>query len=66
MNVLKELLLAEKWARLHRMPFPRVKEAIREKYVNEPVKECYVFKDEEAELDVPVIIFFPLVNANFR
>jgi phospholipase A2 len=62
---LQELLLAEKWARLHHLPFPEVKETVRSMYPNgTPVMECYVFKNDDP--DVPVIIFFPLVNADFR
>lgn len=60
----RELLLAEKWATLHRIPFPPVRE-IAKKYVDKPLEECYVFKDTK-EKSVPVVILFPLVNKDFR
>ncbi|TRY76190.1 hypothetical protein TCAL_13566 [Tigriopus californicus] len=55
----------QKWARLHGLPFPPVREAVKT-YLDQPIKECYVFKDLGADINVPVIIFFPLINANFR
>lgn len=57
--------MAEKWARLHGLPFPPVREAVKT-YLDQPIKECYVFKDPDADPNVPVIIFFPLINASFR
>ena len=61
----RELLLAEKWARLHRLPFPPVRDAVKG-LLDAPVRECYVFKDPDDDPKVPVILFFPLVNADFR
>ena len=60
----RELLLAEKWAALHNVPFPKIKE-VAKKSLNDGVKECYVFKEPENP-QVPVVIFFPLVNREFR
>jgi phospholipase A2 len=56
--------LAEKWAKLHNMPFPPIRDAVKDRLA-EPIKECYVFKDV-TKPNVPVIIFFPLINNNFR
>ena len=76
----RELLLAEKWARLHSMPFPPVREAVKA-HLDSPIKECYVFKeedesehsdsfdddhDEQPRPECPVVIFFPMVNADFK
>ena len=61
---MQELLLAEKWARLHNMPFPPVREKVKT-FLDSPIKELYVFKDED-DPKVPVILFFPLVNADFQ
>lgn len=76
--------MAEKWARLHSMPFPPIREAVKA-HLDSPIKECYVFKEEpirdredqpeevgepqedENDLpDCPVVIFFPMVNSNFK
>lgn len=56
--------MAEKWANLHRIPFPPVRE-IAKQFLDEPVKECYVFKDADNH-QIPVVIFFPLINKDFR
>ena len=53
--------MAEKWAILHQIPFPPVKEIVKQK-INQPIEECYVFKDPENNPDVPVVILFTLVN----
>lgn len=42
-STLQELLLSEKWARLHKIKFPNVKEQVKE-YIDQPIQECYVFK----------------------
>ena len=34
-------------------------------FLDEPIRECYVFKDE-GNPDIPVVIFFPMVNRDFR
>ena len=36
------------------------------KKLSEPIEECYVFKDEDTKPEVPVVIFFPLVNKDFK
>ena len=61
---MQELLLAEKWANLHQIPFPPIRE-IAKSHLNKPVQECYVFKSPESP-EIPVVIFFPLVNKSFR
>jgi len=60
----RELVLSEEWARLHSIPFPRIKMKIKE-LMNKPLEECYVFK-EPGDKEVPVIVFIPLVNKHFR
>ena len=60
----QELLLAEKWANLHQIPFPPIRQ-IAKQYIDQPVQECYVFKDTQ-DSNVPVVIFFPLVNKDFK
>ena len=53
---------------MHNIPFPPIKESVKQ-YIdsNEDVREIYVFKDaSKPPSEVPVIIFFPLVNHNFR
>lgn len=68
MIIFQELLLAEKWAELHNLPFPPIKECVKQ-YIksDEHVREIYIFKDPvKPPSEVPVIIFFPLVNHNFR
>jgi len=60
----RELLLSEKWARLHKVKFPNVKEQVKE-YIDQPIQECYVFKDTQ-DIACPVIVFFPLINKDFR
>ena len=50
------------------MPFPPIKQSVKQ-YVDadEHVREIYIFKDPvKPPSEVPVIIFFPLVNHNFR
>ena len=66
--IFQELLLAEKWASLHNIPFPPIKETVKPIIDSgDHIKEIYVFKDpEKSASEVPVIIFFPLVNHNFR
>lgn len=58
----KEILLAEKWAKLHHLPFPKIDRTVYEK---NGMKECYVFKDDEDE-NAPTIIHFVLCNVKFR
>jgi phospholipase A2 len=57
--------LSEKWALLHHVPFPPIRE-IAKQYLDQPVQECYVFKDPKGNPEIPVVIFFPLVNKDFR
>jgi len=58
----KELLLAEKWAKMHNVPFPKIDPTV---FDREGMKECYVFKDENDER-APILLHFVLCNVNFR
>lgn len=61
----KELLLAEKWAKMNKLPFPKIDPYV---FDREGLKECYVFKPKnpDVEKDCPIIIHFVLANINFR
>ncbi|XP_056619991.1 cytosolic phospholipase A2 isoform X1 [Triplophysa dalaica] len=59
----KELLLAEKWARMNKLPFPKIDPRV---FDREGLKECYVFKPKKGERNCPIIIHFVLVNIDFR
>ncbi|XP_078263703.1 cytosolic phospholipase A2-like [Rhinoraja longicauda] len=61
----KELLLAEKWAKMNKLPFPKIDTTV---FDREGLKECYVFKPKNpmTERDCPTIIHFVLANINFR
>ncbi|XP_034531970.1 cytosolic phospholipase A2 [Notolabrus celidotus] len=59
----KELLLAEKWARMNKLPFPKIDPKV---FDREGLKECYVFKPKIGERNCPTVIHFVLVNINFR
>uniref|UniRef100_A0A671PC09 Phospholipase A2 n=1 Tax=Sinocyclocheilus anshuiensis TaxID=1608454 RepID=A0A671PC09_9TELE len=59
----KELLLAEKWARMNKLPFPKIDPKV---FDREGMKECYVFKPKQGEKNCPTIIHFVLVNIEFR
>ncbi|XP_020789015.1 cytosolic phospholipase A2 [Boleophthalmus pectinirostris] len=59
----KELLLAEKWARMNRLPFPKIDPKV---FDREGLKECYIFKPRKGEKNCPTVIHFVLVNINFR
>ncbi|XP_076822439.1 cytosolic phospholipase A2-like isoform X2 [Clavelina lepadiformis] len=61
MDPLKELYLAEEWARITGLPFPKIS---RDTY-KKGLKECYVFRDEE-DIKAPIVIHFVLCNINFR
>ncbi|XP_071097196.1 cytosolic phospholipase A2-like [Haliotis cracherodii] len=58
----KELLLAEKWARLNQVPFPPIDPSVVDR---EGLKECYLFKDPK-DPHCPVVLHFCLVNITFR
>nr|XP_039269364.1 cytosolic phospholipase A2-like isoform X2 [Styela clava] len=58
----KEILLAEKWARLHGIAFPKIDVSV---YDPENMKECYVFQDTGNER-APIIIHFVLCNEQFK
>ncbi|XP_060088373.1 cytosolic phospholipase A2 isoform X2 [Heteronotia binoei] len=61
----KEILLAEKWAKMNKLPFPKIDPHV---FDREGLKECYVFKpkDPASDIDCPTIIHFVLANINFR
>nr|XP_040040450.1 cytosolic phospholipase A2 [Gasterosteus aculeatus aculeatus]XP_040040452.1 cytosolic phospholipase A2 [Gasterosteus aculeatus aculeatus] len=59
----KEILLAEKWARMNKLPFPKIDPRV---FDREGLKECYVFKPERGQKDCPTVIHFVLVNIDFR
>lgn len=59
----QELLLAEKWARMNKLPFPKIDPKV---FDREGLKECYVFKPRKGEKNCPTVIHFVLVNINFR
>ncbi|XP_054443615.1 cytosolic phospholipase A2 [Pteronotus mesoamericanus] len=61
----KELLLAEKWAKMNKLSFPKIDPNV---FDREGLKECYVFKPKntDVENDCPTIIHFVLANINFR
>jgi len=58
----EDLLQAERWAKLHKIPFPPIDPSIYEK---EGLKEMYIFKDERNP-NCPVIIHFCLCNVMYR
>ena len=47
------------------MKFPNVKEQVKA-YIDQPIQECYVFKDPTNNPKVPVVILFTLINKDFR
>ncbi|XDV41594.1 hypothetical protein PO909_010436 [Leuciscus waleckii] len=59
----KELQLAEKWARMNKLPFPKIDPKV---FDREGLKECYVFKPKKGERNCPTVIHFVLVNIEFR
>lgn len=63
MRVKQEILMAEKWARMNKLPFPKIDPKV---FDREGLKECYVFKPKKGEKNCPTVIHFVLVNINFR
>nr|XP_033816691.1 cytosolic phospholipase A2 isoform X2 [Geotrypetes seraphini] len=61
----KEILLAEKWAKMNKLPFPKIDPNV---FDREGLKECYVFKPKNPNVEkhCPTIIHFVLANINFR
>ena len=57
-------MAAEKWATLHKVPFPDIKDSV-EHFSSKAAQEVYVFKDS-LDSSLPVVLFFPLVNKQFR
>ncbi|KAK7486493.1 hypothetical protein BaRGS_00022294, partial [Batillaria attramentaria] len=58
----KELKLAERWAKLNRLPFPPIDTSV---FDVTGMKELYVFRDPD-DPHCPVVLHFALVNTNFR
>uniref|UniRef100_A0A672NKQ6 Phospholipase A2 n=1 Tax=Sinocyclocheilus grahami TaxID=75366 RepID=A0A672NKQ6_SINGR len=59
----KEILLAEKWARMNKLPFPKIDSKV---FDREGLKECYVFKPNKGDKSCPTVIHFVLANIDFR
>ncbi|KAA0719104.1 Cytosolic phospholipase A2 [Triplophysa tibetana] len=59
----KEILLAEKWARMNKLPFPKIDSKV---FDREGLKECYVFRPNKGDKNCPTVIHFVLANINFR
>ncbi|XP_064615815.1 cytosolic phospholipase A2-like [Liolophura sinensis] len=59
---LKELKLAEKWAKRNGIPFPPINKGV---YEEEGMKELYIFSDP-TDPKCPVVLHFTLVNLDFR
>ncbi|XP_062873360.1 cytosolic phospholipase A2 [Trichomycterus rosablanca] len=59
----KELLLAEKWARMNKLPFPKIDVKV---FDREGLQECYVFKPKKEDEHCPIVIHFVLANIHFR
>ncbi len=59
----QELNKAQTWAKVHRIPFPKIDE--QKTMAEIGVRECYVFENQENP-NSPIILHFPLVNMNFR
>ena len=65
-KLFQSLLLSEKWARLHGVPFPKIADKVEE-LLDKPGQEVYVFKDKDVPAtEVPVIIFITLLNKDFK
>ncbi|KTG01839.1 hypothetical protein cypCar_00026926 [Cyprinus carpio] len=58
-----ELLLAEKWARMNKLPFPKIDSKV---FDREGLKECYVFKPNKGDKCCPTVIHLVLANIDFR
>ncbi|CAG5114679.1 unnamed protein product, partial [Candidula unifasciata] len=58
----KELLLAEKWAKLNRLPFPPIDTSVFDK---DDVKELYIFR-HPTDNSCPIVLHFVLVNRKFK
>ncbi|XP_076435745.1 cytosolic phospholipase A2-like [Babylonia areolata] len=58
----QDLLLAKKWAKLNRLPFPPIDPSVVDR---EGLKEVYVFRDPH-DPHCPIVLHFPLVNIHFR
>jgi phospholipase A2 len=50
------------------VPFPPIRSEVKRLVDSEDtdVKEVYVFRDPDGDPNVPVVLFFPLVNVEFR
>ena len=60
--MLQDIRKAETWARIHRIPFPRIPTVEETKQME--LKECYVFSDDK-DPRCPTVIVFPVINLDF-
>ncbi|XP_074647268.1 cytosolic phospholipase A2-like isoform X2 [Tubulanus polymorphus] len=58
----KELLLAEKWAKLNKLPFPPIDTCV---FDREGIKELYIFR-HPTDPHCPIVMHFVLLNKTFR
>ncbi|KAH3870513.1 hypothetical protein DPMN_033701 [Dreissena polymorpha] len=58
----KELLLAEMWAKKHKVMFPPIDTTV---FDREGMKELYIFR-HPTEVNCPIVLHFCLVNVDFR
>ncbi|XP_053380555.1 cytosolic phospholipase A2-like isoform X4 [Mercenaria mercenaria] len=61
-SLFSELLLAEEWARLNKVPFPVIDPTIADR---ERLKECYVFENPN-DPKCPIVMHFVILNITFR
>ncbi|KAH9488996.1 Cytosolic phospholipase A2 [Bulinus truncatus] len=58
----KELILAEKWAKLNRLPFPPIDTSV---FQREGMKELYIFR-HPTDPHCPIVFHFVLINKTFK
>ncbi|XP_053380561.1 cytosolic phospholipase A2-like [Mercenaria mercenaria] len=61
-SLFSELLLAEEWAKLNKVPFPVIDPTIADR---EGLKECYVFENPN-DPKCPIVMHFVILNITFR
>ncbi|XP_059481957.1 cytosolic phospholipase A2-like isoform X2 [Neocloeon triangulifer] len=60
----KQLIVSEKWAKLNHVPFPPVEQQTK-KFVQEPIREFYIFENTE-DFQCPTVVHFVILNKTFR
>ena len=60
--VLQNLKKAALWAKVNKVPFPKIDESV---YNRKGMKEVYVF-EEPRDPSCPIILLFPMVNLTFK